>query len=44
MLHDKCPLKTYKPKDLPFGPQITTVCRSMWQTVKIKNLQDVPQP
>jgi len=24
MLHDKCPLKTYNPKDLPFGRQLTT--------------------
>jgi len=24
MLHDKCPLKTYDPKDLTFGPQLTT--------------------
>jgi hypothetical protein len=25
MLHEKCPLKTYNPKDLAFGSQLTTL-------------------
>jgi len=43
MLHDKCPLKTYNPKDLPFGPQLTTQFTGQCdKLLDKKKIQDVP--
>lgn len=45
MLHDKCPLKTYNPNDLPSGPQLTTQFAGQCDKLldkKKKKIQDVP--
>jgi len=43
MLHDKHPLKTYNPKDLPFGPWLTTQFAGQCDKLSDrKTSQDVP--
>jgi hypothetical protein len=37
MLHEKCPLKTYNPKDLAFGPQLTTLFAGQCDKLLDKN-------
>ena len=42
MVHDKHPLKSYNPKDLPFGPRLTTQFAGQCDKLSEKTSYDVP--